>query len=221
MKRGFSLLVAGALTVVGAAACQHVAHDAAPAPGWVAPGAEAARPLATGAPVPAVSVRKADGGTVNLADHLRGDRTVVVFYRGGWCPYCTQHLAELAGAQPDLDERGVKLVGISPDQPDLLHEAEKERELPYDLLSDSSFEAAAAFGVAFLVDDPTNEALLDYGVDLTEWSGNRESRILPVPAVFLVDEQGVIRFAHANPDYSERLSAGDLLRAIDEMEAGG
>lgn len=223
--RLFGFILAGILSTAGLTGCLHLSakgdgkHEAPK--GWVAPSAEAAQPLGEGDPMPKVAVRKANGRKVNLTDHLEGGRSVIVFYRGGWCPYCTQHLAELAGLQQDLAARGVRMVGISPDQPGRLHEAEKERELPYELLSDSSFEAATAFGVAFLVDDPTNEALLDYGVDLAQWSGNREDRILPVPAVFLVDEAGLIRFAHTNPDYSIRLSGEELLLAIDDMASGG
>ncbi len=178
------------------------------------PSAEDIKPLETGDKVPhPVMVRDKDGEHAMLRDTLKeGATTVLVFYRGGWCPYCTTHLAELAQVAPELENAGVELLALSPDKPEKVAEHLEDRELPYRLLSDSNAQAMAAFGVAFAVDEETVEQLRGYGMDLAEWSGNPEN-ILPVPAVFVVNEEYEITFAHAEPDYTVRLSGEELLKA--------
>lgn len=178
--------------------------------------AESIRPLQVGDRVPNVHVRTMDGERIRLREALSGETSLLIFYRGGWCPYCTRHLAELATMTEEFEDHGVQVLGLSPDSAAKLAENAEEHDFGYTLLSDSAFQAALAFGVAFSVDDETNEMLLGYGLDLADWSGNEE-RILPVPAAFLIDEDVTVRFAHANPDYTVRLDASDLRAALDSL----
>ncbi len=141
---------------------------------------------------------------------------VLVFYRGGWCPYCNTHLGELKAAETELRARGYEVLFLSADRPEILHSSLKddiEREAAgYTLLSDSGAAASRAFGVAFRVDAATVAKYKSFGLDLEQVAGNRE-HILPVPSVFVVDRGGVIRFAYYNADYTVRLSAEKLLAA--------
>jgi len=179
----------------------------------VAPNASDAKPLKAGDKVPAVTVRDASGASVRLTEVLAGKKTVVVFYRGGWCPFCNRHLAELAGIQSDLAQLGYQTMAISPDRPEEIAKAEAQDKPEYRRLSDSKAEAIRAFGLAFRVDDKTFETYRDqYKIDLEKSSGETH-HLLPVPAVFLTDEKGTIRYAYTNPDYRVRLKAADLLAA--------
>lgn len=175
--------------------------------------AEDVEPLKVGEFVPmAAKIGKTDGETIPLGQALGGKKTVLVFYRGGWCPYCNTHLAALAGVQPQLTASGVQLLALSPDSPETLAKHAEERPLPYSLLSDSKHEAMKAFGIAFRVDDTTVERYKGYGIDLSGASGN-EDKVLPVPAVFVVNEDGVIEYAHANADYTIRMKGEEILAA--------
>ncbi|MBZ0213390.1 MAG: AhpC/TSA family protein [Nitrospirae bacterium] len=179
----------------------------------VAPNASDAKPLKAGDKVPAVTVRDASGASVRLTEVLAGKKTVVVFYRGGWCPFCNRHLAELAGIQGELAQLGYQTIAISPDRPEEIAKAEAQDKPEYRRLSDSKAEAIRAFGLAFRVDDKTFETYRDqYKIDLEKSSGETH-HLLPVPAVFLTDEKGTIRYAYTNPDYRVRLKAADLLAA--------
>ena len=136
----------------------------------------------------------------------------LVFYRGGWCPYCNRHLSALGEIQAELRDLGYRIHAISPDKPEKVAEAVAETEFDYALYSDASAEAARAFGLAFKVDAKTYEKLQGYGIDLEEASG-RDHHLLPVPAVFIIDREGRIRFRYFNPEYKERLSGEKLLDA--------
>ncbi len=183
--------------------------------GKVAASAEEAEPLEAGDTAPSARLRTAEGEAVELADVLGGEPTVLVFYRGGWCRYCTAQLAQLSGTEQAIVDAGWQIVAISPDRPEKLRESRSDVEVDFTLLSDSSMAAAKAYGLAFEVDAETLEKYAGYGIDLEEASG-RDHHLLPVPAVFLVGADGVIRYAYANPDYTVRLEAETLLEQVRE-----
>lgn len=171
------------------------------------------QPLSVGAAVPAATLRTADDQAVQLASLVEGRPTVVIFYRGGWCPYCTRQLADLQEAEAGLTDLGYQLIALSPDRPSAVVEAMNKHHYAYRLFSDRGMEAAAAFGLAFRMDDQTRQAYEGYGFDLAPVPGEPEARWLPVPAVYVIDRTGTVRFAHSDANYKQRLTPEDLLAA--------
>ncbi|NBB79965.1 MAG: redoxin domain-containing protein [Verrucomicrobia bacterium] len=171
-------------------------------------------PIEVGASIPAVSLTRADGSKVTLHDLTDESPAILIFYRGGWCPYCNRHLAALREIESDLRELGYRIHAISPDRPEAVARtvAKSEGEFNYTLYSDASAAVAKAFGLAFKVDAETYEKLMGYGIDLEAASG-QEHHLLPVPAVYIVDTAGRVRFRYFDPNYKERLSAEALLNA--------
>lgn len=172
-----------------------------------------------GDPVPDVVVLTPEGDEVKLRESAREQASVLVFYRGGWCPYCNVHLADLATIREQLGELGFQLLAVSADQPTVLRAKPENAGLDYQLLSDHSMKAAGAFGITFRV----NDALFDkyrneYDIDIEAASGETH-HLLPHPAVYLIDRQGVIRFVHVNEDYRERLSGEAVLAAAKKIAA--
>ncbi len=173
------------------------------------------RPLDVGEKAPVAILRRPDGKAADLAALYARQPTVLIFYRGGWCPYCNTHLAQISAAEPELLKMGYQILAISPDRPEELSKTLDKQHLTYYLLSDSDVVIAQAFGLVFRVDDPTLEKYRGFGIDLEKASG-RDHHLLPVPAVYIVDTTGTIRFAHWNPDYKTRLASEDLLKAARE-----
>jgi peroxiredoxin len=174
-------------------------------------------PLGVDEKAPTALLLGPDGRRVDLAAKYAQKPTVLIFYRGGWCPYCNTHLGQIATAEPELLRMGYQVLAISPDRPEELAKTLDKQELTYELLSDSDVALARAFGLVFHVDDPTVEKYRGFGIDLEQASG-RDHHMLPVPAVYIVDTAGVIRFAHWNPDYKTRLAPEDLLKAAHEAQ---
>lgn len=170
-------------------------------------------PLKIGDRVPEVVVQTVEGAEVALRAELAGQPSVVIFYRGGWCPYCVRHLAALAEVEADLLAAGFKLVALSPDRPAKLREKPALEKLNYTLLSDSPANAARAFGLTFQVtDELVAKYKNEYKIDLEGDSGQTH-HLLPHPAVFIVDAGGVIRFVHFDADYRVRLTPEKVLAA--------
>ena len=214
--RLFPLLALSALVAVG---CQnnstHPSMTSTEYRPGVAESAEQVRPIGTGgtAPTaPSATMETVDGQSTTLVNVYKTKPTALVFYRGGWCPYCNAHLAELAKIDPKLREMGFQIVAVSPDRPSKLAKSIDKQDLTYTLLSDADAELTKAFGLAFKVDQPTLTKYRGYGIDLEAASGH-DHHILPVPAVYLIDTEGRIRFAYWNADYKTRLSGEQLLSA--------
>ena len=187
----------------------------------IADTAESVKPLAAGDKAPAFVVQDVDGENFVFDPEELNRPAILISFRGGWCPYCNLHLSELRHVLPELKERDIDVYFLSGDRPDQLvsglsPEAQDDvNELGYTLLSDASAMAAKALGIAFRADDSIADRLTMRGRDI-EGSSLESRGILPVPAVFAVDEAGRIAYAYVNADYRVRLSAEELL----EVAAG-
>ncbi len=137
--------------------------------------------------------------------------SVIVFYRGGWCPYCNLHLSELQTIEADVIKAGYQIIAISPDSPESLQASISKNKLSYLLLSDFHTEASRGFGLAF-------QAPERYAAMLSKASADQNKNVLPVPAVFVINPAGEILFEHINPDYKQRLKGSLLLAVLKELK---
>lgn len=183
----------------------------------IAVSAESTHPLQVGAQVPDVSLINADGISFKLKQLLKNQPTVLIFYRGGWCVYCSRQLGDLKKIEEPLQKLGYQILAVSPDKIEKIRGSLKKYDLSYMLVSDSDAAAIQAFGLAYKVDDATYAKYKkDYGLDLEEHSGQGH-HLLPVPAVFVVDQKGKIFFTYANPDYRVRVDPQALLSAATQL----
>ena len=169
-------------------------------------------PILINSVIPDVNLKATDGATVSLREKVAEKPTLLVFYRGGWCPYCSRHMMDLQKIETNILELGYQVLAISPDRPEELSKSINKDELTYTLLSDSPMDASKAFGIAFKVDAQTVDRYKEYGIDLEKSSGY-DHHLLPVPAVFIVDQEGVVKFTYVNPDHRERINGEVLLTA--------
>jgi len=174
--------------------------------------AELVQPLLPGMQAPDFTVRDATGEPFEYIASLQDKPLVLTFFRGGWCPYCNLHLAEMRLAEKQLQDMGFNIWFISIDKPEMLLASLDDPEIGYTLYSDSSLSATRAFGLAFRVDDKTVERYLGYDINLEEASGQNH-HVLPAPATYIIGTDGVISFAYVNPVYTARLHPDVLLAA--------
>lgn len=97
------------------------------------------------------------------------------------------------------------------DRPEKLTATLQKHELTYTLLSDAKAEGVRGFGLAYAADEKMLSRLKKFGIDLEDASGESH-HILPVPGVFLIDQDAVIRFSYTNVDHKIRPPTQDILR---------
>ncbi len=169
-------------------------------------------PLLLGSEAPDVALKTLDGKDTSLRKQMAGKAAILVFYRGGWCPYCNTQLSDLRLIAKDLGALGYQIIAISPDRPEELARTLSKDKLDYTLLSDSKADALKAFGIAYRVDDETIKKYQGFGIDLEKSSGETH-HVLPVPSVFIVDADNRLQFSYTHPDYRVRVPGSVILTA--------
>ena len=104
-------------------------------------------------------------------------------------------------------------MGISVDAPENARVTKDALKVPFPLLSDSDLKAHKAFRVLNRLDDATMAKYNEWHLDVEGWSERRHHTVA-VPAMFLIDEHQIIRFAHADRDYKTRPDMDQLLRIL-------
>ena len=171
------------------------------------------RALQVGDAAPDVTLPDAMGRPVRLAELWQRGPLVLIFYRGGWCPYCNLELRAWQQNLGALAKLGAGLLAVSPQTPDNSLSTAQKNELAYPVLSDSKLAAAAGFGIAFEMPQALIDLYRGVGNDLPVLNGNGQW-VLPVPATYVIGRDGRIVFAHVEADYRERAEPADVLAAV-------
>jgi peroxiredoxin len=156
------------------------------------------------------------GHPVSLAGELEQGPVVVIFYRGEWCPYCNPMLRTYGLRAADFSQRGAGLMAVSPQTPDSSLTMAEKHNLAFPVLSDEGGDVIDTYGLKY--DVTSREVYAAAGVDLATFNG-KGGWILPAPAVFVVDRTGIVRFAYANGDYTQRVEPDEPLAALDSLES--
>lgn len=173
---------------------------------------EEVQPLSQGQSIPNGELTTLEGKKVELKTLISQKPSILIFYRGGWCPFCNLQMGQLVKIEPDLMKMGYQLLAITPDKPESLRESLEKHGINYTLLSDRTMELTRQFGLAYRLDPQTLDKMKGFGVDLEKSTGNSLHE-LPVPAAFVVDTHGLIHFVYYNPDIKVRVNPDELMKA--------
>lgn len=168
-------------------------------------------PLLIGEKIPNVILKSSENTDVQLSDLLKKKKSVLVFYRGGWCPFCNMHLQALSGAEKQILDQGFQIIAISPDAPANLKITAEKDKVKYTLLSDSKGELIKVAGIAY-------EAPENYKSVINVNSNGVNTNFLPVPSVFVVNADNEILFEYISPDFKQRISAELLVSVLKNLK---
>ena len=174
--------------------------------------AEDISPLLVGEIMPDLKVQTTDGSQVSFHEILTKSPSIVIVYRGGWCPYCNRHLAAVGQSERELLQLGYQIIAICPETPEKLQETVDKNDINYTIVGDPDGSLMDAIGINFRAPERYSERLINV-------SGGKNTGFLPVPSVFITSEEGAILFEHISPNYKQRLSV-EVLMAVAEALAG-
>ena len=175
--------------------------------------------LKVGAKAPVFTLKDPDGHDVSSAELLRTGPLIVTFYRGVWCPYCNMDLQAIQAALPELQKRSAQLVAISPQTAPNSRRSQRENKIAFPILSDPHNDVAAAFGLRFKLPDYLIDLYKNVFKNDLELVNGDPSWTLPMPARFLIGQDGTILYAEVNPDYTRRPDPEEILPVLSKAAA--
>ena len=172
--------------------------------------------LGVGDSAPMFTLPDAFGNEVSLADVLENGPAIVSFYRGAWCPFCNLELNALQREIGAITDAGVTLVAISPNAPDASLGLIDKHELTFPVLSDAENRVAKQFNIVYEMDSGLVDYYRDHDRNIAEMNGSQVWE-LPVPATYVIDTSGTIRYAFVDLNHRVRAEPADVVAVAVEL----
>ncbi|MET4118302.1 peroxiredoxin [Bradyrhizobium sp. JR1.5] len=159
---------------------------------------------------------EANGKLVSSLELRQTAPLIVIFVYGTWSPMCAAGLRALHGAIPSIRAAGARVIAITPETGDLLRNFKRDHRLDLELLSDLDLGVSLSFGLLSVVPGDVKSHLLRRGLDLCAPHGF-SFWMLPMPAIYVLDQRGIIRRAFVGPDSITGAQTETLLAALSEI----
>ena len=176
------------------------------------------RCLKTGDKIPYFTLPNAAGKEISIKNLLENGHVVINFYRGAWCPYCNLELAAYQKALPEIEALGAKLIAISPNLPDKSLSSIEKHNLKFEVLSDIGNKIAEKFGLVFVVDEDVRSIYKNMDIDIPGHNGD-DSWKIPIPATYIVDNNGTILGDFVDADYTKRMEPSDVIDILKKRKS--
>jgi peroxiredoxin len=165
---------------------------------------------------PSFALKNAIGKVVSLKDYLAKGPVVLVWYRGGWCPYCNINLHYLQEELSNIKAQGANLLALTPETPDQSISTSEKHHLDFEVLSDINNKVAKEYGVVFKL---TEEVARIYNekFDLNTHNGD-SSNELPLAATYIINTDGEIEYAFLDADYRNRAEPSEIIAFLQKMK---
>lgn len=160
---------------------------------------------------PEFTAKDQHGKNISLSTELKKGAVVLVFYRGQWCPFCNRQLKQLEDSVSLIQQKGATVLTITPEVQENIEKTITKTKASYSILHDEGLQIMKSYDVAFKVDDKTIEAYKKYGIDFLKANGPENGANLPVPAVYVINQEGKIIYKYFDTDYRKRASVKEIL----------
>jgi peroxiredoxin len=173
-------------------------------------GSNAPRP---GEPMPPFILPGETGRLVSLEQMLAHGPLAITFHRGHWCPWCRISINALVRVHSKIAEAGAQVVAIMPDRQLFAAQFKHDAASPFPVLTDMDNGYALSLNLAIWIGPDLERLLSSYGRSLPEYQGN-DAWTLPIPATFVVAQDGIVRARFVDPDFRRRMAVEELVEAL-------
>lgn len=176
------------------------------------------RTLKAGDRFPDFELPNQQGQVRRFSDYLQESPVVLNVYRGGWCPYCNLEMKALHDTLPQIEKQGARLVGLTPETPDKAMQTAERHRMRIDILSDAGNRVSERLGLVFELPEVLRPIYQNLGIDLPEYNGDDNFK-LPVPATYIIRQDGTVVHAFVNADYTQRLEPAEIVAQLQALAA--
>lgn len=169
--------------------------------------------IKAGDTAPDFSLKNVTGESIRLSEQLKKGPVVLSFYRGGWCPYCNLELRALQTILPQIHTLGASLLAVSPQTPDESLSTAQKNALSFAVLSDTQSDVALSYGIAFDLANELRPIYTQFNHALPTMNGD-QSWQLPIPATYVIAQDGKVAMAFLDVDYRNRLEPSEVLKVL-------
>lgn len=171
--------------------------------------------LLVGTMAPKIQGLTRSGSRFSLAKTLESKQVILVFYRGNWCPYCNRYLSNLNDSLELLTGKNVEIVVVSPENKEEMEKMDSKIGSGFTFLPDSAGQIMKSYDVLFTVTEGYSKKIKRFlFTDIGKHNGQTQAQ-LPVPATYVISQDGRITYRHFNYDYATRASVKQLLDALE------
>lgn len=171
--------------------------------------------LNEGVSAPLFSGIDQNGKAVSLDDRLKSGPVVLLFYRGYWCPVCNKYLGEFQAELEQILQRGASVIAVTPEANDGVGKTITKSNLTFSILSDEGYKIMDQYAVRFLVTDPYAGKVKTFlGVGIDE-NNNDDKPYLPIPATYIIGQDGKIKKVFFDQDYKNRPSVSEIVKYLN------
>ncbi|MDB9515836.1 peroxiredoxin-like family protein [Roseofilum reptotaenium CS-1145] len=168
---------------------------------------------------PDFSLPNTMGKTITLSELLKVGPVIISFYRGKWCTFCNLELQAFQRISPNLKDLGTTLVAISPQTFDHSSGTVDQNQLIFDVLSDRGNAIARSYGLVFRLPESLRVLYQSFDIDLPAYNGD-ETFELPIPATYIISQDGKVALSFINADYTQRLDPRDIMKTLRSLKNG-
>lgn len=172
-----------------------------------------------GAAFPSRALKNLTGDSVDLSKQAAIKPVIVVFYRGGWCPYCMAQLKYWNGKIDEVKAKGAEFYAVTPEKTDEAKKTSEKNEWKFPVLVDEGSNLARDLGIVYPLPQDLIGVYRKFGIDL-EKTNTSEQWELPISATYVVGTDGKIAYAHIDPDYKKRAEPSEVLKKVPAAASG-
>lgn len=169
--------------------------------------------LKVGDIAPDFNAKDQNGKTVSLKQALKNGPVVMLFYRGQWCPFCNKQLSRFSDSLSQLTAKGASVLAITPENAENVKKTIEKTKASFPVLEDEGLTIMKLYKVNFAVDENTITKYKGYGIDFDKANGTNGAN-LPVPATYIIGQNGKIKYVFFNTDYRKRASVLEILNNL-------
>jgi peroxiredoxin len=173
----------------------------------------AASILPVGAKAPGFELQDHNGMLIQSTDLLAKGRLALCFIRGRWCPFCVGQAEAMNHIVPQIEQAGATFIAISPQTVKQSYFMHDQHKLRFPLLSDLGNKVARQFRLTYRVPAAQEAIYRRAFVNLPLVNGDNTWE-LPIPATYILDNDGTVISASANEDYNDRPEPTDILKFL-------